>query len=128
MTDWTADVPIAPGEIAINRRDTVARGRIIKATAWRNAQLAVATSLRLQWGRPSPLRTRVKVTIVSRWPTWSHVAGVPRGDIDAPIKAIHDALAMAGVIADDEQIVEAVQRKAPADGVPGFTVRVEELP
>jgi Holliday junction resolvase RusA-like endonuclease len=70
----------------------------------------------------------VAAEIVAIWPrkiASGEMAGFAFGDIDAPVKAVLDAVAAGGVIEDDKQVVKA--RLTKQHGEPCVTVIIERL-
>ena len=68
----------------------------------------------------------VTVTITSWWPRVHRTgpaAGMPIGDVDAPVKAVLDALARGGALKDDSQVAIVVASKMIA--FPGEAARID---
>lgn len=129
-------IDIKPNAIALNRRDR-ARGfmlngkvqaRVYVTPAWKKAVADVVADLVLAWSPRPPMSGPVRVELLTRWPQMHRKgpsAGLAYGDVDATTKAVLDALAKAGVLEDDGQVVECVLRKQ--HGKPGLVVDVEPV-
>jgi len=97
--------------------------------AWRKeaisrVQAAVATNM---W---ATVTGPVYVTIVSFWPrkiASGPMMGYAMGDDDAPVKAVFDALAAGGAIADDKQVVRHSCSKSVDKEWPRIEVTVGTL-
>ena len=99
--------------IAINKRDTIARGRIIKCAKWRAAQEELAMMIRAE--RHPIIAEPVELGIVFTCARRSK-CGLGFGDVDAPVKAIMDALVHGGVLTDDVIVGSVTSRKVLEDG------------
>lgn len=95
MTALDITIPVPPGEVAINRR-YAKDFRLAKR--WRAGRDEIVLRLRQAW-RSAPIDGPVRVEVHAHWPT-------ARGDIDAPLKAALDALEHAGVIINDQQVID----------------------
>lgn len=108
-----------PGWCAINRRTADSSFRLSERyLAFREAVVQEVELAREQGRIPveRPAWRAVGIAVSAYWPTQHRkdpeLAGLPRGDIDSPLKGVLDALEHAGVYKDDTQIIELVALKA----------------
>jgi Holliday junction resolvase RusA-like endonuclease len=129
-------VDCQPGLVAINARDGVRAFMVGKnPTArkyvnaeWKRAVASLVADIALAWSPRKPLDGPVRVEVLTRWPRLRRSgpdAGLAFGDVDATSKAVLDAIAKAGVVEDDGQVVECVLRKT--HGEPGIVIAVEPV-
>lgn len=139
MTDdpsiYRATVLGSPGPARINTRMIpVVRGRT--ATGKPSARMILSDEYR-SW-QSSAARAMVAsttfvgdvdVSIRAFWPSKNKIgpgAGTARGDVDAIIKAVLDALAHAQIIEDDSQVVMVVATKAVDKARPRVEISVRQ--
>jgi Holliday junction resolvase RusA-like endonuclease len=126
-----------PGWAAINRKISGRGHKLSDAyLSFREyAQYAVtlAKAKAAQGGEalelPVPWK-RIQVQIVCYWPTCYRKgprAGIPRGDVDAPVKGILDALEHAGVYTDDAHVCGLLVVKLHDPVQPRVEVTLAEL-
>jgi Holliday junction resolvase RusA-like endonuclease len=134
---WRATIHGNPGDAAVNRAKRAivrkvpsggkgaskpkARVAQIKSKRARMFEARAAESLNVarirdQAGYAAAQRlAHVGVTITAYWPRRRHLADgsglIALGDVDAPAKAVLDALERAGVVDDDARVMELVARK-----------------
>lgn len=126
-----------PGWGAINRK-TKGRGHTLsdqyiafrEATAYAVLQAqAKAEAAGEPFDLPLPWH-RISVQLLCYWPTVYRTgkrAGIPRGDIDAPVKGTLDALEKAGVFPDDAQVSGLMVLKFHDPVQPRVLAILEEL-
>jgi len=116
------DVSVAPGRLAINKKNGVRafmaggrpKGQIYAAGDWKAAHADAVEEIAAEWETADPLTGPVAVELDTWWPRRHRkgaAAGEALGDVDAAGKALLDALALAGVLGDDAQVREFIQRK-----------------
>lgn len=122
-----ATIEVEPGHLAINQAHRPAvrlqSGKPVPyrrpTTEYKRAYKEAVRQLRLVDAKK--LTGPVQLVLSVHWPRQygkkspDHMKGLPLGDVDAPIKAVQDALAEAGLLEDDGQIVELHVRKFHVD-------------
>ena len=138
MKQLEVRIDAQPGWAAINRK-TKGRGHMLSDAylAYREAAIYAVSQLRLRAeaaGRPLTLPVpwhRVSAQLLCYWPTVHRRkgphAGLPRGDIDAPVKGTLDALAHAGVYDDDTRVCGLMVLKFHDPANPRVHATLEEL-
>lgn len=137
MTQLEVLIDAQPGWAAINRK-TQGRGHKLsdgylafrEATAYAVSQLRIkAQAAGKPLGLPVPWH-RVSVQLLCYWPTVHRkgpLAGLPRGDIDAPVKGTLDALQLAGLVDDDGRVCGLMVLKFHDPARPRVHATLEEL-
>lgn len=126
-----------PGWGAINRK-TKGRGHTLsdQYLAYRDAvAYAVTRAEAAAKAAGTPLTLplpwhRISIQLMCYWPTVYRTgerAGIPRGDIDAPVKGTLDALEKAGVFLDDAQVSGLMVLKFHDPVQPRVLAILEEL-
>lgn len=96
------EILLSPGDLAVNRAwRTRKNGGMVKSALYRVSRKLAAAELRAaaedhEWP-VHHFAGEVSVRITAYWPG-------QRGDVDAPVKGILDALQHAGVVMDDRQV------------------------
>ncbi len=117
----TRMIPVVRGRTAKGKSSA----RMILSSEYRSWQAAAIGSMPATMSFSGP----VDVCVRAFWPTGNKVGpgtGTARGDVDAIIKAVLDALAHAKVIADDSQVVMVVATKAVDRKRPRVEVSVRQ--
>jgi len=137
VTQLEVLIDAQPGWAAINRK-TQGRGHKLSDgyLAFREATAYAVSQIRIQAqaaAKPLALPVpwhRVSVQLLCYWPTVHRkgpLAGLPRGDIDAPVKGTLDALEHAGVYDDDGRVCGLMVLKFHDPVRPRVQVVLEEL-
>lgn len=119
---FSVSVPISPGDVAVNRAWRYAGKRVVKSALYRQGRRLLSAELRdaaEAAGWPRVFLGEVRVRIAAYWPG-------ERGDADAPIKGVLDALEQAGVVEDDRQVCAvSCERRRDAEN-PRLEIEVSE--
>jgi Holliday junction resolvase RusA-like endonuclease len=112
----------SPGSVGINHRFTPLRAgrgaRLVTSASYKAGVAAMAEAFRTQREERS-FSGPVEVHVCSFWfrqHRTGGAAGLALGDVDAPLKAVYDALEKSGVVTNDGQVLRTVASKALADG------------
>lgn len=71
---------------------------------------------------------RLSITVIAAWPTARHLdVSVGRGDVDAPLSWVLDALQLAGVVDDDVRFVAAGCVKTHDPHRPRTVIQIAEV-
>jgi len=120
-----ATIEVEPGHLAINQAHRPAAriedGKAIPyrrpSTEYKRAYKEAVRQLKLV--EADTVTGPVRLVVAVHWPrryadkSPEHMRGLALGDVDAPVKAVCDAIAEAGLIENDGQIVELHVRKFP---------------
>jgi len=110
-------LPIAPGELAVNRAWRKTTHGMRRSQRYTEAIRAVSGDIRGALGDWPYRDFPVEVRIDAFWPS-------PKGDIDAPIKGILDALEKSGVIRNDDQVTRLYVSKAVDEENPRLELQI----
>jgi len=115
---FSVQVPLPPGDIAINRawRPKKDVKGFASTQIYKESRKLLADEFRIAAGHESTSQ-QVRVQIIASWPD-------DDGDVDAPIKGVLDALQAARVILDDKQVVHVTAAKRVDKNNPGLWVSV----
>jgi Holliday junction resolvase RusA-like endonuclease len=123
---WHGD----PGRVKANSRMaavTTRKGpRLVRRRDSRSAQDEVSIVLRSQH-QGQPLEGPVAIELAVFWPRKHRqgpAKGLALGDVDAPAKAVLDALESAGILADDAQVDHLAITKAVDRDDPRIEIRL----
>jgi len=110
---WKIRLPMAP---TVNHYRTIGHGRLVTSAAGREYHAAVRWLWSNHWhnDQPAPLTCRLRLRV------WMTFGTNPPPDIDNRIKPLQDALAYAGVFANDNQIDEIIATRSMLVCKPGW--------
>ncbi len=115
---FEVEVAIPPGDLAVNRAWRKTPEGMMKSAVYKETRNLLRDEIRLAY--EGTWVGWVRVEIVEYWPE-------DKGDVDAPIKGVLDALQAARVIEDDKRVQKVTAEKFWDPDNPRIVVKVEGI-